>query len=336
MRKYIFPEHAKFYKANLHAHTTLSDGCLSPEEVKEAYRAKGYSVLAFTDHEALIDHADLCDDTFIALNGYETAVKSKNGVPTTPLLAVHHINFIKKKPHDTVQFCFYPANFTPGRCKDHIPFLTYTGDICEYEYTPAFVRHLIDEAHKNGCLVHYNHPNWSLQTAESLALLDGFDGLEVFNTGCKSYGDFGDSMYNELLRLGKRMYVVAGDDNHNGKKSLHDSFGAWTMIASERFTYEGMTEALEAGHSYVSSGPEIRALYVDEGKLIVRTSPAAEIILRSEGREIVRVRSDDGYVDGAAFTLEPERMGSFFRVDVVDKNGNHAYTRAYEMKDYID
>lgn len=77
MRKYIFPEHAKFYKANLHAHTTLSDGCLSPEEVKEAYRAKGYSVLAFTDHEALIDHADLCDDTFIALNGYETAVKSK-------------------------------------------------------------------------------------------------------------------------------------------------------------------------------------------------------------------------------------------------------------------
>ncbi len=331
MRKYLFPEQAKFYKANLHAHTVLSDGELSPAEMKEAYKAEGYSVLAFTDHEALIDHGDLCDEGFIALNGYETAIKSRNGVSTTPLLAVHHINFIKKKPHDTVQFCFFPSNFTPGHCKDHIPFLTYTGDICEYEYTPAFFRHLTEEAHKHGCLVHYNHPNWSLQTAESLAALDGIDGLELFNTGCRLHGDFDDHTYNELLRMGKRMYAVAGDDNHNRKKSLGDSFGAWTMIASESFTYEGMTDALEKGNCYVTSGPEIRALYIEDDKLIVRTSPAAAILLRSEGREIISVKSADGYVDGAAFTLEPERMGSYFRVDVVDKNGNHAYTRAYDL-----
>ncbi len=335
MRKYLFPEHAKFYKANLHSHTSLSDGELSPEELKEAYKAKGYSVVAYTDHEALIDHSDLCDESFIALNGYETAVKSQNGVSTTPLLAVHHINFIKKKPHDTVQFCFFPANFTPGHCKDHIPFLTYAGDLCEYEYTPKFIRHLTDEAHKHGCLVHYNHPNWSLQTAASLAALDGFDGLEIFNTGCKAHGDFDDRIYNELLRMGKRMYVVAGDDNHNRKKSLADSFGAWTVIASENFSYEGMTDALEKGNSYVTSGPEITALYVDEGKLIVRTSPAVEIMLCSEGREIIRVKSNDGYVDAAAFTLEPNRMGSYFRLAVADKNGHHAYTRAYDMKDYV-
>ena len=335
MKQYLFPEHAGFYKANLHCHTNLSDGELSPAEVKQAYLAEGYSVVAFTDHEALLDHSDLCDDRFIALNGYETAVKSKNGVPTTPLLPVHHINFIKKKPHDLTQFCFYPANFTPGRCKEHIPFLSYTGELCEYEYTPAFFRHLTAEAHKNGCLVHYNHPFWSLQTAESLAALEGIDGLELCNTGCRAHGDFNDYMYSELLRMGKRMYAVAGDDNHNHKKGMGDSFGAWTVIAAEQFTYEGITDALSNGQSYVSTGPSITSLYVEDGTLVVRTSPAAAIMLRSEGREIITVKSADGYVDGAAFTLEPDRMGSYFRLDIVDKNGNHAYTRAYEMKDMI-
>ena len=45
----------KSYKANLHCHTTVSDGHYSPEEVKEYYKAHGYSVIAFTDHEILLD-----------------------------------------------------------------------------------------------------------------------------------------------------------------------------------------------------------------------------------------------------------------------------------------
>ena len=38
------------YKANLHSHSTLSDGCLTPEEMAAAYREQGYSILAITDH----------------------------------------------------------------------------------------------------------------------------------------------------------------------------------------------------------------------------------------------------------------------------------------------
>ena len=43
MRKYLLPETGHFYKANLHAHSTLSDGRLTPEELKAAYKAHGYS-----------------------------------------------------------------------------------------------------------------------------------------------------------------------------------------------------------------------------------------------------------------------------------------------------
>ena len=41
-------------KGNLHTHTVLSDGTLSPEAVLAAYRERGYDFLAFTDHSSLL------------------------------------------------------------------------------------------------------------------------------------------------------------------------------------------------------------------------------------------------------------------------------------------
>ena len=73
MKKYLLPESGNFYKANLHCHTVLSDGCLTPEEVKKIYKNEGYSVVAYTDHDILIPHhAELSDDEFLALNGSST------------------------------------------------------------------------------------------------------------------------------------------------------------------------------------------------------------------------------------------------------------------------
>ena len=38
MKKYLLPEKGNFYKANLHAHTNMSDGRDTPEEVKEIFK----------------------------------------------------------------------------------------------------------------------------------------------------------------------------------------------------------------------------------------------------------------------------------------------------------
>lgn len=51
MKRYLIPETGFFYKANLHCHTTFSDGRKTPEEVKQLYTANGYCVVAFTDHD---------------------------------------------------------------------------------------------------------------------------------------------------------------------------------------------------------------------------------------------------------------------------------------------
>ena len=88
MRKFLFPEGRKFYKANLHCHTVISDGNKTPEEIKSMYQKEGYDAVAFTDHEALILHDSLTDDRFVALNGYETAIKETNGVSTHSFLAM--------------------------------------------------------------------------------------------------------------------------------------------------------------------------------------------------------------------------------------------------------
>lgn len=41
-------------KGCLHTHTTCSDGKLSPQRVADAYEARGYDFIAFTDHDYLL------------------------------------------------------------------------------------------------------------------------------------------------------------------------------------------------------------------------------------------------------------------------------------------
>ncbi len=340
MKHYLLPKDVTFYKANLHCHTTVSDGCLSPEEVKAMYVKEGYAAVAFTDHEALVDQGHLSDEHFIALNGYETAIKPSQ-VPTGshPMMPVHHINIIKRRPHDTVQFLFYPENFTPGHCREHIPFLKYTGEICTYEYTTEFIHRMVEEAHAQGCLIHYNHPRWSLQTAETLSpFIDAFDGLEVMNNGCRDQGDCTPLLYEELLRAGhlRSTYVTAGDDNHNDGGAVAESFGAATYIGAKTFTYEGLTDALARGDSYISEAPRIFELYVEDGYAVIHTSAAASITLHSEGRLVAKVGSADGYVDRAAFPLSKERQGAYIRFEVTDSQGKRAYTRAYFLAQIPD
>ena len=46
----VFPEEGQWFKGNLHMHTTLSDGRVSPSEAIERYRKNGYDFIAITDH----------------------------------------------------------------------------------------------------------------------------------------------------------------------------------------------------------------------------------------------------------------------------------------------
>ena len=74
MRQYLLPKDGHFYKANLHSHTTVSDGTFTAAEMKKIYMEHGYSIIAYTDHEILADHSELSDAHFLAITGYELSI----------------------------------------------------------------------------------------------------------------------------------------------------------------------------------------------------------------------------------------------------------------------
>ena len=49
----LIPEKGRFYKANLHCHTNISDGHNTPEEVKALYKSLGFHETENRDEEEI-------------------------------------------------------------------------------------------------------------------------------------------------------------------------------------------------------------------------------------------------------------------------------------------
>ena len=103
MRKYLLPEKGNFYKANLHCHSNISDGSMSPQELKNVYKSNGYSVLAYTDHDVLIPHPELADEDFLPLNSYEMEINEHS--PLKAGAKSCHMCLIALDPDNVEQVC---------------------------------------------------------------------------------------------------------------------------------------------------------------------------------------------------------------------------------------
>lgn len=79
--KYLLPSVPRYFKANLHTHSTISDGKLTPTEVKEAYKAQGYHILTITDHNIIVNHSDMTEPDFLMLTGSEINIHHHNYRP---------------------------------------------------------------------------------------------------------------------------------------------------------------------------------------------------------------------------------------------------------------
>ena len=76
MIRYLLTEKNK-YKGNLHCHTTLSDGQMTPEQIVNAYYDHGYAFVALSDHDRFYSHNDLQRDDFVVPNAYKQNVERK-------------------------------------------------------------------------------------------------------------------------------------------------------------------------------------------------------------------------------------------------------------------
>ena len=337
MRKYLIPENGNFYKANLHCHTTFSDGKKTPAEVKELYRSLGYSVVAYTDHDILIAHDELNDENFLALHGFEMEINE----PGSPIKRTCHLCFIGIDPENMTQPLWHRTKYLFGNAPTHREEVVFDDTLPDYvrSYTHEGVNEVIATAQKKGFFVTYNHPTWSREDFSHYSGYVGMNAFEIMNGSClaSGYEDYNPRVYDDMLRMGKKLYCIGADDNHNGHPDgsrRSDSGLGFTVIKADKLDYRTITQALLDGSFYASEGPEIYELYYEDGKVYVRSSDADTITCNYNTRRAgIKVNDSDEPVTSAEFAV-PEDCG-YFRITVTDKKGKHACTNAYFVSDLI-
>ncbi len=336
MKKYLLPETGNDYKANLHCHSSLSDGALTPEQIKQEYMARGYSIVAYTDHDIMIDHSDLAEPGFLPLRGYEMEINESDISKPSPRKTCH-MCLIAIEPDNRTQVCWHRERYLFGNAKNYIDQVNFDGSLPDYvrEYSVKCISDMMTRGRENGFFVTYNHPAWSLETYEQYAHYHGMHAMEICNYGCFEAGfeDYNPMVYDEILRTGKRIFCIAADDNHNrtgeNKPYSHDSFGGFTVIRADSLDYRTVTRALENGNFYASMGPLIHELSVEDDRVHITCSPAKAISLHCGARRSKRIEAPEGeYLTEATFTVDAE-TNIYFRLSVTDEQGRHANTNAY-------
>lgn len=324
MRKYLIPEEGKFYKANLHSHSTVSDGELTPEQMKELYADNGYSIIAYTDHNRFVTHNDLSDESFLALNGVENAADETDK------------SWMYNRCCDVCYIALSPER------KLH-PFQEAGNVIDNPELSPFSVKYCTEDVNmmiktgvSNGFFVTYNHPTWSLENYEMYISYNGMHAMEMFNysSTVDGYNEYNGDIYDDMLRSGKRLFCIATDDNHNRQPgTCHwDSFGGFTMIKSPSLKYEDVTDALLKGNFYCSTGAVITGLWLDtdDWSVHLTAEKAKKIVCTRAGRRLRAIFAEEQgreYLDEVKISVNRDDL--YLRITVYDENGKTAETNAY-------
>ncbi len=282
---------AKRQKVNLHAHTTLSDGEKTPEEVCRLYRDAGYDAIAITDHWKAAPESTFEDMTI--LSGVEYNTPGCNGAK-----GLFHIVGIGMDEA--------PAGLTRA----------------------CTAQEIIDAILAVEGLVILAHPAWSLNTPEMIMGLEGVEATEIFNTisGVHMSRRADSSLIVDMLACRGRFYpLLAADDAHYYDGS--DAPISYIMAEAEDNSSQEIVKAVREGRFYATQGPEIH-LWREDDTMVVRCSPCREVIFHSNMGWSPRVFVGDG-LEEARYKIYGE--DAFIRAEAVDVYGRRAWTNYFRL-----
>lgn len=277
----------KYYKANLHAHTTCSDGTLTPEQVIGVYADKGYDVLALTDHWVV---------------GGE---RHESGVLVLPGVE-------------------YDFSF-PGQVLHVVALLPDKECVSDIRRGAEHID-VIGKIHERGGVAIAAHPAWSLNTPEMLASLEKCSATEVYNSLSgvpwnAPRPDSGGILDVTASNTGKLFNFVASDDSHfyQGEQGM-----SYTMVQAEELTVPAVLEALREGRFYASQGPEFVDVELTETQMIVRTSPVVNCVFVSNVPWVTgRCHHGENMTE---FVYDIQPGDRFLRCEITDAEGRRAWT----------
>lgn len=296
-----FTAAGRFWRGNLHTHSTRSDGVLPPEEVCRRYRAEGYDFLALTDHFVgcygypIVDTKEFRTNSFTTILGAELHSGVMANGELWHLLAVG-----------------LPPDFAASDSPDFDP---KPGQ----ETGPE----LAARAVAAGAFVAVAHPQWSGMTLADARSITAAHAVEIYNHGCAVGCDRPDgfAINDLLLSEGRRLTLVATDDAHFYEP---DHFGGWVMVKAPENTPDALLSALKAGDFYSSQGPELRDVYLEGDQVVIECSAVVTAI--AVGRGSAAISTHGGSMTRVELPLSGLDGSPWLRVTVVDAGGKRAWS----------
>jgi hypothetical protein len=268
-----------WYKGNIHTHARISlgdyvHGDSTPAAVADWYHDRGYHFLSITDHNRYesgqgLGGADGEEPGFLVLPGMEV---------TSDYL--------------------YPGVNDEGERRIHATALN-TDDAVEWDFEDAdkanIIRLQVERIESLGGVHILNHPNYRFQlepgdilAAKNVRLFEIHNDHPRSNPG--GHAGFRlpvEAVWDQVLSAGQTLYGVASDDAHDFKwyRQLFRRFGTappgggWIMLKAPALSPTHITQALENGDFYASTGVHLKDVSVSDGRYQVELdleSTAAE------------------------------------------------------------
>lgn len=304
----MFDLPGRFYKGNLHTHSTMSDGVLDPEEVCRRYREHGYDFLALTDHFMGRFDYPITDTVPFRTNDFTTILGAELHSGATSAGELWHILAVG-----------LPKDFSPS----HTPAMRPV----ENQESGSEISQRARDA---GAFVAVAHPHWSALTEADARSMEAAHAVEIYNTGCDIDCDrgYGFHTLEQLLGEKQRMTLCATDDAHF---ATEDAFGGWVMVKAEANEPGVLLEALKTESYYASQGPDFEDIVWSADSVTVRSTPVSTVILQAEGIPTAAAHGE-GMIES---TIELGRcVGSpWLRVTLIDANRKRAWSQPYWLQD---
>ena len=271
----------KRWKVNLHTHTSVSDGKLSPGEALSVYRKAGYDAVALTDHWCY--GKSYTEDGVTVLSGaeYNVGVDSRSGI-------------------------------------FHIVGVGMTEEPVWDSETRRDPQVIIDTIHAHGGIAILAHPAWSLNTLDQIRPLKNVDATEIYNTvsGVHMSRRPDSSLIVDMLASEGIVYpLVADDDTHYYDG---DECRSWIMVEAENASQEALLDAIRNQRFYATQGPELH-VWREGDEIVARCSPCKEIVFLSNLPWTPRVFEKEGITE-ARYEIRPRECFVRVEVTDADGN----------------
>jgi hypothetical protein len=271
----------RYYKAQMHCHTTNSDGVHSPQQLAEKYWNEGYEILMISDHNYLTLSSEVNVSGMLCIQSEEITFD-------------RHMN---------------------GFFLDRV-ILPSTGFTCQQAIDSVNAQNgLIMLNHY--CEGPITNSSWVVSAQEILSFTGGPHMLEIWNTGTETIQTHDDkSIWDAVLTAGKVVWGCATDDYHPTVSDFLEFNKGWNMIWLESLTTENVKSALAEGNFYASTGVTINHYTIQQSgnhKIINIQSDADKIAFWGPNHQkIVEFNSGN-----ATFTLQNHQ---YIRAELI-KNG---------------